>query len=106
MNEYFPIFTFLKTNIMASRRELKKDIHFITFELISECLVYKHFHPETPDEKIDTVIENIIRHRNDYLSRVNKPDGKDTPSLVKKHYRSIIDDLKNKTIPLLDGLEN
>ncbi len=106
MPEYFPIFAELKQTVMASRKELKKDIHSITFELISECLVYKHFHPDTPDEKIDSIIENIILHRNDYLSRANKPDGRNDRALVKKHYRSIISDIKDKTIPLLDDLPN
>lgn len=90
---------------MASRRELKKDIHYISFELISECLIYKHFHPDIPDEKTDAIIEEIIRHRDGYLARVNKPDGKDNPALLRKHYRAIIEDIKNKTVPLLDQLE-
>lgn len=90
---------------MPSRKELKKDIHFISFELISECLIYKHFHPEVPDEKVDGIIEEIIRHRDNYISRVNKPDGKDNPSLVKKHYRAILEDIRNKTVPLLDELQ-
>ncbi len=90
---------------MASRRELKKNIHHITFDLISECLVYQHFHPDTPEDKINNIIEEIIRHRNEYLARVNKPDGKDNPALVKRHYRAIIDDIRDKTIPLLDDLQ-
>ncbi len=90
---------------MASRRELKKNIHYITFELISECLVYQHFHPDTPVERTDNIIEKLILHRNDYLARVNKPDGKDNKALIKKHYRAIIDDIKSKTIPLLDELQ-
>ncbi len=91
---------------MASRRELKKDIHCLTFELISECLVYQHFHPEVKEEKINNIIEEIISHRNEYIARVNRPDGKENPALVRKHYRAIIDDIKNKTIPLLDKLQD
>lgn len=90
---------------MASRRELKKNIHYVCFELISECFIYKHFHPEYPDEKINSIIGQIIAHRDNYLSRANKPDGSENPSLVKKHYRSIIEDIRNKTIPLLDQLQ-
>ncbi len=91
---------------MASRRELKKNIHYISFELISECLVFLHFHPKTADEKINNIIAEIIRHRDDYLSRANKPDGKNNPALVKKHYRAIIEEIRDKTIPLLDQLQN
>ncbi len=89
---------------MTSRRDLKKDIHCLTFELISECLVYQHLHPEVKEEKINAIIEEIITHRNEYIARVNHPDGKDNPALVKKHYRAIIDDIKNKTVSLLDQL--
>ncbi|MGF1587356.1 MAG: hypothetical protein ACFCUM_18705 [Bacteroidales bacterium] len=90
---------------MPSRKDLKKNIHYISFELISECLIYRQFNPDVPDEKVDAIIEEIIRHRDEYLSRTNKPDGKDNPALVKKHYRAIVDDIKNKTIPLLDQLQ-
>ncbi len=89
---------------MANRRELKKSIHEISGELISECLTYQHFHPDIPEEKINSIITEIISHRNDYLVRANKPDGKDNPALVKKHYREIFNDIQNKTIPLLDKL--
>jgi hypothetical protein len=91
---------------MASRRELKKSIHNISDELISECLTYRHFHPDVPEKKIDDIISLIINHRNEYLVRANKTDGKDSHTLVKKHYRAIFDDIRNKTIPLLDRLES
>jgi hypothetical protein len=90
---------------MASRKELKKEINTISSDLISECLTYKQFHPEIPDEKVDGIIKEIIRHRNEYLARANKPDGKSNPSLVKKHYRAIIEGMRSKTIPLLDQLQ-
>jgi hypothetical protein len=90
---------------MPSRKELKKNIHYITFELISECLIYRDFHPDTPEEKVDAIIKEIIRHRDEYLSRANRPDGKDNPALLKKHYRAIIEDISTKTIPLLDKLQ-
>jgi hypothetical protein len=102
---YFYTFADIKKNSRQTRKDLKKNIHYISFELISECLIYRHFHPDVPDAKIDGIIEEIIRHRDDYLSRVNKPDGKDNPALIKKHYRAIVEDIQKKTIPLLDQLQ-
>jgi hypothetical protein len=106
MRNNFPTFTEIKLNIMASRKELKKSIHNISDELISECLTYRHYHPDVPEQKIDEIISLIITHRNEYLARANKPDGKDSRELVKKHYRAIFEDIRNKTIPLLDQLES
>ena len=90
---------------MASRRRLKKEINNICYDLISECLTFQHFHPTVHDEEIAGIIEDILKQREDYLSRINKPDGKDNPVLVKKHFRAITDDMLNKTIPLLDKLK-
>jgi hypothetical protein len=90
---------------MASRRDLKKEINNISAELISECLTYKQFHPKIPDDRVDGIIREVIRHRNEYLARANKPDGKNNPSLVKKHYSAIVEEMRSKTIPLLDKLQ-
>jgi len=89
---------------MASRKELKKDIEFLVSEVVSECYTYMYFHPEKNQEKIVEIIGEIIGIRNDLITRVNHPDGKDNPKLVRAHFNTITKDLKEKVIASLDKI--
>ena len=77
---------------MASRKRLKKDINYLCFEVISDCYNYNYLHPENKDQVIE-IIKNIIVSRNNLIARVNHPDGKDNPKMVKTYYKSIFNDL-------------
>lgn len=74
---------------MASRRNFKKDLNFITWELISECLVYQILHPEVPDEKIMQAIEEIAEKHNELLALVNAPENRHDRALAKKNYLAV-----------------
>lgn len=78
---------------MASIKQLKKDIDNQIFVIISDCLLYSGLHPEEKDEEISDIIEESVSLRNDLFARVNNPDGKDNPAVVKKYYTAIKTDL-------------
>lgn len=88
---------------MNNVRCLKKDINSLTYELVNECLTYKIFHPEASAEKIDTIVKDIITHRNELIARVNHPEGK-TPKEIKAAFQGINKDIKEKFVGLLDKL--
>ncbi len=88
---------------MAKVRFLKKDINFITSELVSECLTYQFFHNEVPVEKVSEIISEIIENRDDIFNRINNFAEKKNPRLVKKHFGEIRKDIE-KSILLLDKL--
>lgn len=77
---------------MASRRKLKKDIDFLTFEVISDCYNHIYLHSEN-EEKVIDIIKETVANRNSLVARVNHPDGKNNPKLVKTYYKSIFNDL-------------
>jgi hypothetical protein len=56
---------------MSSIRLLKKDINCLTEELISECFVYQHFHPELTDKKLFGILQKLTDARNKLIERVN-----------------------------------
>ena len=62
---------------MASVRELKKDIDYLVFEVISDCLLYSDVNPAENDDAVTTIIQDAVSFRNDLIARVNNPDGKD-----------------------------
>lgn len=81
---------------MASRRKLKKDIDFLTFEVISDCYNYIYLHPGN-EEKVLEVIKETVANRNKLVARVNHPDGKDNAKLVKAHYKAVFKELIDNT---------
>jgi hypothetical protein len=78
---------------MASVRELKKDIDYLVFEVISDCFVFSGVHPDNKSEELSTIISDAVSFRNDLIARVNNPDGKDNPKVVKAYYKSVEKDL-------------
>jgi hypothetical protein len=42
------------------------------------------------------LIEEAVSMRNDFIDRVNNPDGKDNPALVKAYYSALRKDLLEK----------
>ncbi|MBN1112659.1 MAG: hypothetical protein JXA53_07055 [Bacteroidales bacterium] len=81
---------------MAKRKDIKKDIDYVTFEVISDCFTFMAFFPEKGKEKAIEIINDTTAIRNDLMARVNHPDGKNNPKLVKAHYRNIYNDLLSK----------
>lgn len=78
---------------MASVRELKKDIEYLIFEVISDCFVYSNIHPENKSDELSVLISEAVEFRNDLIARVNNPDGKDNPKIVKAYYKTVSKDL-------------
>lgn len=89
---------------MASRKNLKKDINYLTYELLAECFTYQHFHKDIDAELVNNVASGILDNRNDLISRINHVDGKENRKLVKAHFAKIRADFK-KSVETLDKLD-
>ncbi|NOZ45927.1 MAG: hypothetical protein GXO79_04005 [Chlorobi bacterium] len=81
---------------MANKRNIKKDIEYLVYEVVSDCYTFKYLYPENEHKEADSIIGEAIQLRNDLIMRVNHPDGKDDKKLVKKHFNKINEDLLNK----------
>jgi hypothetical protein len=77
---------------MASRRKLKQTIQFVSSELITDiyfrCLMSKG----VDGQKVDDLVVEIMALNREYILRVNRPDGKDNPKLVKAYFRKLFTD--------------
>jgi hypothetical protein len=91
---------------MASIRELKKDIDYLIFEVISDCFVFSGVHPDNQSDALSTIISDAVNLRNDLIARVNNPDGKDNPKIVKAFYKSVEKDLITGVDELFDRLSS
>jgi len=89
---------------MASVRELKKDIDYLVFEVISDCLLYSDVNPDENGDAVTSIIEDAVSFRNDLIARVNNPDGKDNTKIVKAYYKKVEKDLLTGVDKLFDRL--
>ena len=89
---------------MASIRILKKDINCLTEELITECFVYQHFHPEVTDTKLFHVLEKITAMRNDLVEKINDAANIDSAKERKAHL-NLVHAAMPGLLDLMDGLK-
>jgi len=89
---------------MSSVRDLKKDIDYLVFEVISDCFTYSGVNPENNSEELSALIADAVNFRNDLIARVNNPDGKDNPKILKAYYKSVEKDLITGVDKLFDRL--
>lgn len=89
---------------MASVRDLKKDIDYLIFEVISDSFAYSSIHPEDKSDELSAIISEAVNFRNDLIARVNNPDGKDNPKIVKAYYKAVEKDLIAGVDRLFDKL--
>lgn len=78
---------------MANIRDLKKDIDYLVFEVISDCLLFSDINPGREEVELNSIIEDAVEFRNDLIARVNNPDGKANPKIVKAYYKKLTHDL-------------
>ncbi len=89
---------------MASIRKLKKDVNYLSHELLTEVFAYKHFHPDMDEKKFDEIIKNLVQKRNEIISRINHPEkSKETQDL--NNYFSKVKEEMELMIKELDKLK-
>ncbi|MGB8357109.1 MAG: hypothetical protein WCD55_00690 [Bacteroidales bacterium] len=81
---------------MASVKNLKKDIDFLFFEFISDCFLFTSIHTGEKRNEVQNLIEEAVSMRNEFIDRVNHPDGKDNPAIVKAYYTNLSKELMEK----------
>jgi len=91
---------------MASRRKLKKTIQFVSSELITDiyfrCLVSKDINTE----KVDNLTVEVMELNREFIMRVNRPDGKDNPKLVKAYFRKLFADWQVAMAKVIKEIES
>jgi hypothetical protein len=91
---------------MASIRELKKDIDYLVFEVISDCFVYAGLHPDNKTSEVSGIVNDAVSLRNDLIARVNNPAVKSEPKLVREHFKAVQNDLVAGVDKLFDQLSS
>lgn len=85
---------------MASRRELKKTVNYISGELFSECLINNMFVPGTDKAKADQLMAEILKMQDEFISRISHTE----PGNVKGFYKKFRSDFNAKVNEIIDAI--
>lgn len=89
---------------MAKRRILKKNIGYITGDLLWEVLICKLYIPGVDSEKADVAMARILDMQDDFIRRAGHPSGKDNKKVVKGYYRKLRADLQTEIDAIADQI--
>ncbi len=91
---------------MASRKNLKKNIHLLLHEVAMEAYVGYLLMPEIDDEKFGALIRRIYAADKEFVARANHPSGTKDAALVRKYYRVLVEEFNAELIAIVDELKN
>ncbi len=78
---------------MANIRDLKKDINWITEEVIADCLIFMDINPEQDGEAVAEIINKIIDKRDELITQINHHDKLDKDVNKKEYLNNIAKEL-------------
>lgn len=89
---------------MANVRSLKKDVNYITSELIIECLTFDYLFPDKNKEELTNIITDVVTFRNNTIEAINKaPRTSSEP--VKNHFKNIRLKMNSEIDQIIDRLK-
>jgi len=89
---------------MANRRTLKKGIQLVTSDLITESYINHLMLQKMDKSGFDAIVEKIADINNDFLARVNHPNGTQEPKLVKAYYKKLVADFNKEVEQIIEKL--
>ena len=91
---------------MASKRQLKKEIILEVTQLFDEAIILRSLATgQSMELELEELMDDIMIFTDDTLRRIDHPDGKDTPALVKNYYRQLREHIHTSTQNISDRLD-
>lgn len=78
---------------MASIRNLKKDIDLLMSVVLNDCFYVLDYNTKVNNDAVMKIAGEVIQKHRELRLKVNHPDGKDNPKLVKNYYDGIVADM-------------
>jgi hypothetical protein len=92
----------LAFSIMASIRDLKKDINYLASEIITEAYVRKMLFNSIDEEEFKSIVLDTINFRNAMIKKVNHPTEKNDRKKVRKYFQEVQKEMYQKFSELVD----
>ena len=78
---------------MASIRNIKKDIDILMSLVVNDCFYILEYNNKVDEQAVMKIAGEVIEKHRELRLRVNHPDGKDNPKIVKDYYNKIVSDM-------------
>lgn len=78
---------------MASKRNLKKDIDLLMSLVLNDCFYVLEYNSKVDAESIMKIAGDVIQKHRELRVKVNHPDGKDNPKLVRNYYNQVVSEM-------------
>jgi len=89
---------------MASIKDLKKDIDYLIYEIISDCFTVMSVQPGEKSDELAEVVADAVKLRNELFSRVKHPGGKEDAKMMREYYKKVRVDLVQGVDKLFERL--
>ena len=90
---------------MSSIRNLKKDIMFLTSELITECYIRQFAKNDINKHKLAELMVESIKFEQEFLNSTNHYRGKNNKQVAKSYFKKLRHDMYEKYIDILNKIE-
>lgn len=91
---------------MASVKNLKKDINFLTDEVVGTCLMHQYANKNENQQKVDQIIEEMLDSREELITQINHPESRPQGKSVKAYYNELFEGFLEKVNASFDTLGN
>lgn len=78
---------------MASIKDLKKDIDLLMSMVLNDCFYVLEYNAKVDNDAVMKIAGDVIQKHRDLRVRVNHPDGKDNPKLVRSYYSQLTSEM-------------
>ena len=90
---------------MANKRRAKKDIEYVTYTVIHDCMTYLEIDNEKTHDNVVKIIADVIQTRNELFYKINHQE-KGKRIEVRAYYRNIYKSLLENADLAFDNLSN
>lgn len=90
---------------MASKRELKKDVDSLIFEVVSESYSFIDIYPKADHSKAEEIIEKAMNLQDETTMKINNVDKSLSPKETKKYFNELKTDFIQKIEALFKELD-
>ena len=88
---------------MASKRDLKRTINYITSELFAETVAASLYNGTPAQEDVEGILSSIVMVNSDVIKRVSHPEPGIKPGA---YYQNLIHDFNKQVSEIIDQISN